>query len=84
MIIQFSFKQKVLTENQGKYKNTTLFHSLIQILIADYQLNIDDIEHGILQRSKIKWNPGSLNKFFKSDFEKKFSAEQLENRIHFD
>ena len=77
------FVQKLLTENPGKYKNRNSFFSLKQIVIADKQLSLDDIEHGILRRSNIKWGLGYLNKFFPSDFERKSRVAKLDNRIHF-
>lgn len=78
-----AFVQKILTENPGKYKNRNSFFSLKQIVIAGRQLSIDDIEHGILRRSKFKWSLGYLNKFFTSRFEKQFRVDTLDNRIHF-
>lgn len=78
-----AFVQKLLTENSGKYKNRNSFFSLKQIVIAGRQLSIDDIEHGMLRRSKIKWGLGYLNKIFTSRFEKQFRVETLDNRIHF-
>ena len=78
-----AFVQKLLTENPGKYKNRNSFFSLKQIVIAGKQLSLDDIEHGILRRSKIKWSLGHLNKLFPPDFEKKFRVTKLDNRIHF-
>lgn len=78
-----AFVQKLLTENPGKYKNRNSFFSLKQIVIAGKQLSLDDIEHGILRRSKIKWSLGYLNKLFPTGFEKKFRVANLDKRIHF-
>lgn len=78
-----AFVQKLLTVNPEKYKNRNSFFSLKQIVIAGKQLSLDDIEHGILRRSKIKWGLGYLNKFSPSDFEKKFRVAILDKRIHF-
>ncbi len=78
-----AFVQKLLTENPEKYKNRNSFFSLQQIIIAGKQLSLDDIEHGILRRSTIKWSFGYLKKFFPTDFEKKFRVADLDNRIHF-
>ncbi|MEO6404725.1 MAG: DUF547 domain-containing protein [Ferruginibacter sp.] len=78
-----AFIQKLLTENPGKYKNRNSFFSLKQIVIAGKHLSLDNIEHDILRRSKIKWSLGYLNKLFPSDFEKKFRVAKLDNRIHF-
>jgi hypothetical protein len=77
------FVQKVLSENPGKYKNRNSFFSSKQITIAGKQLSLDDIEHGLLRRSKIKWSLGYLNKLFPSSFEKTTRVGKLDNRIHF-
>ena len=44
---------------------------------------MDDIEHGILRRSKVKWSFGYFNKLFPSAFEKKHRVDTLDYRIHF-
>jgi hypothetical protein len=44
---------------------------------------LDDIEHGILRRSKVKWSFGYFNKLFPSAFEKKHRVDTLDYRIHF-
>ncbi|MEO5647891.1 MAG: DUF547 domain-containing protein [Chitinophagaceae bacterium] len=46
-------------------------------------LSLDDIEHGILRRSKIKWSLGYLNKFFPGSFERKNRVNKVDYRIHF-
>jgi hypothetical protein len=46
-------------------------------------LSLDDIEHGILRHSKIKWSLGHLNKLFPGKFEKKFRVHSVDYRIHF-
>src|SRR5687768_3262209 len=72
------FVQKILTENPGKYKNRNAFFKDKQIEIAGEHLSLDDIEHGILRRSKIKWSLGYLNKIFPSSFEKIFLVNKLD------
>jgi len=77
------FVQNILTENPGKYKKRDAFFKDKQIEIAGRHLSLDDIEHGILRRSKIKWSLGYLNKIFPSAFERKFRVRELDSRIHF-
>ncbi|MEJ7626221.1 MAG: DUF547 domain-containing protein [Ferruginibacter sp.] len=78
-----AFVQKILEENPGKYKNRNAFFSNKIIVIASQKLSLDDIEHGILRKSKIKWSLGYMNKPFAGKFEKKFRVDSLDNRIHF-
>jgi hypothetical protein len=78
-----AFVQKLLSENLEKYKNRNAFFTNKQMIIASQKLSLDDIEHGILRRSKIKWSLGYLNKLFPSKFEKAFRVEKLDKRIHF-
>ena len=44
---------------------------------------MDDIEHGILRHSKIKWSLGHLNKLFPSKREKALRVDSLDYRLHF-
>jgi hypothetical protein len=77
------FTQVILKKNPDQYKTRNSFFSSRQIDIAGRQLSLDDIEHGILRHSKIKWSEGYLGKLFPSGFEKKFRVERLDYRIHF-
>lgn len=51
--------------------------------IAGWNLSMDDIEHGILRRSKIKLSLGWMNKWFPSKLEKQLRVDQLDFRVHF-
>ncbi|MGF7079113.1 DUF547 domain-containing protein [Mucilaginibacter sp. UYCu711] len=77
------FTQVILKKDPDQYKTRNSFFSSRQIDIAGQQLSLDDIEHGILRHSKIKWSEGYLEKLFPSAFEKKFRVEKLDYRIHF-
>ena len=77
------FTQVILKKDPDQYKTRGSFFSSRQIDIAGRQLSLDDIEHGILRHSKIKWSEGYLGKPFPSGFEKKFRVEKLDYRIHF-
>ncbi len=77
------FTQVLLKQNPGQYKTRNAFFSSKQIQIAGQQLSLDEIEHGILRHSKIKWSEGYLAKPFPSVFEKDFRVKKLDYRIHF-
>ena len=77
------FTQVVLNKNPGAYKNRNKFFSAKQIHIAQKSFSLDEVEHGILRRSKIKWSLGYLNKLFPSKIEKELRVQKLDYRIHF-
>lgn len=78
-----AFIQKLLSEHPEKYKSRNSFFTNKQIRVAGLALSPDDIEHGILRRSKAKWSMGYVNKIFPSHFENEFRVSVLDNRIHF-
>ena len=51
--------------------------------MAGKTFSLDDIEHGILRRSKIKWSLGYLNKLFPGATQKALRVNNLDSRIHF-
>lgn len=59
------------------------FFTTPQITIAGKELSFDDIEHGIMRRSKIKLSMGYLDKWFVDDFIQRFWWEEVDPRIHF-
>lgn len=77
------FTQVILKKNPDQYKTRNAFFSSKQIAIANRELSLDEIEHGLLRHSKIKWSEGYLGKVFPSAFEKKFRVKKLDYRIHF-
>ncbi|HEX8461365.1 MAG TPA: DUF547 domain-containing protein, partial [Segetibacter sp.] len=78
-----AFTQVILSKNPDKYKSRGSFFGDKQIEIAGKKLSLDDIEHGILRHSKIKWGLGHLNKWFSSGFEKRQRVDTVDYRIHF-
>ncbi|GEO09151.1 DUF547 domain-containing protein [Segetibacter aerophilus] len=78
-----AFTQVILTKNPDKYKNRGSLFGDKQINIAGQKLSLDDIEHGVLRHSKVKWSLGYINKLFPSSFEKKQRVDSLDYRIHF-
>lgn len=77
------FVQALLKRNPESFKNRSAFFKGKQIDVAGLQLSLDDIEHGILRRSKIKWSAGYLNKLFPGKTEKKLRVAELDYRLHF-
>ncbi len=73
----------ILSKNNEKYKDRGSFFGDQQIEIAGEKISLDNIEHGILRHSKLKWSLGYLNKLFPSAFEKKNRVNALDYRIHF-
>ncbi|MBC7589349.1 MAG: DUF547 domain-containing protein [Chitinophagaceae bacterium] len=77
------FTQYFLKQNKEAYKIRSKFFGAEQIVIAGKNFSLDDIEHGILRHSKIKWAEGYLNKWFPSKKEKALRVEKLDYRLHF-
>lgn len=75
--------QYKLSQDTATYVKRNKFFRTRDIVVAGRQLSFDQIEHGMLRRSKVKWAGGYLNKWFPSAFEKRFRVEQLDWRIHF-
>jgi len=77
------YVQATLSKNPEAYKSRSSFFKSKQLKIAGLQLSLDDIEHGILRRSKIKWSGGYLGKLFPGKTEKQLRVDQLDYRLHF-
>ena len=59
------------------------FFTSPQITVAGKKLSFDDIEHGIMRRSKIKLSLGYLDQWFVDDFIEQFWWDEVDPRIHF-
>lgn len=77
------YTQYLLRHDSSLYRNRNRFFSARQLTIAGKQFSLDDMEHGILRRSKVKWAFGYLSKPFPSKTEKKLRVQRLDHRIHF-
>ncbi|MEO9099301.1 MAG: DUF547 domain-containing protein, partial [Ginsengibacter sp.] len=77
------YTQELLKQNPGKYKHRNKFFKSKQIEVAGKKFSLDEIEHGILRHSKIKWSLGYLNKLFPGKTEKELRVDTLDYRIHF-
>jgi hypothetical protein len=78
-----AYIQILLTKNPESYKKRGQFFDTKIIAVAGQMLSLDDIEHGILRRSKLKWSLGYFNKWIPNRFEKKFRVRKVDYRIHF-
>jgi hypothetical protein len=78
-----AFIQISLTENPSLYKDKGTFFSEERIKIGGEILSFDDIEHGIIRKSKIKLSLGYLRKWFVSKWERKLRVDNIDWRIHF-
>jgi len=77
-MVQYRLKQ-----DTSAYINRGKFFRKRNIVVAGRNLSLDDIEHRMLRRSKVKWSLGYVNRWFPSAFEKQFRVEELDWRIHF-
>ena len=75
--------QEELTLNPAAYKKRSQFFGRKILQLKDLELSLDDIEHGILRRSKSLFSFGYFDHFFIEAWEKKLRVETLDFRIHF-
>ncbi len=78
-----AYTQILLQKNPGAYKKRSTFFNNKAINICGHQLSLDDIEHDLLRRSKVKWGFGYINKLFPGKFEKQHRVAAVDYRIHF-
>jgi hypothetical protein len=83
-----AYVQILLLDNPGLFEDRNSwfgynFFSSPQVTIAGKELSFDDIEHGIMRRSKIKISLGYLNQWFVDDFVERFWWDEIDPRIHF-
>jgi hypothetical protein len=79
-----AFIQISLTENPAAYKNRGVFFGLKRVKIAGEMLSFDDIEHGIIRKSRMKISLGYLRKWFRPKWERKLRINKdIDWRVHF-
>lgn len=75
-----AFFQILRSERQvGK---PAIYHQKL-VNIAGQAFSLDDIEHGILRRNRIKWSLGYLSNPFAPTLLKKLAVSAMDYRIHF-
>lgn len=75
--------QFLLTENPELFDDRGAFFKEPRVTVAGKKLSFDDIEHGIIRRSKNKLSLGFLPKLCVDKYEKKFRTKKVDGRIHF-
>ncbi len=78
-----AYIQYFLKQNAQLYQKRGAFFRKKRIIIAGRKLSLDDVEHGIIRRSKVKMTLGYTQKWFPGRFEKRFRLDTLDFRIHF-
>ncbi len=77
-----SFILMLLRKNPELYDNRKAFFTEPRFTVAGRKMSFDDIEHGILRRSKIKYSLGYVNKPLVSEFEKMMRVNEVDWRLH--
>lgn len=75
--------QYLLIQDSTLYDNRSAFFSQKRITVADQELSLDEIEHGLIRTSKLKYSLGYVQNPLASDFEKRYRTEVTDARIHF-
>lgn len=78
-----AFIQISLSENPKLYEDRGAFFSDDRVKIAGETLSFDDIEHGIIRKSRCKISLGYLRKPFRPKWERKLRVDNIDWRIHF-
>lgn len=83
-----AYVQILLLDNPELFKDRNSwfgynFFTSPQVTIAGKELSFDNIEHGIMRRSKIKLSLGYLDQWFVDDFIERFWWGEVDPRIHF-
>jgi hypothetical protein len=75
--------QYLLKRNPELFEDRNDFFTTEYITVARNKLSLEDIEHGLIRRSRNKYGLGYLGSIFVSDFEEKFRLATIDYRIHF-
>lgn len=75
--------QSVLGADPGVFEARTSFFGAPLARVSGQRLSLDDIEHGLLRRSRPKWGLGYVTHPAPGAFERAFRVEQPDPRIHF-
>ena len=70
------FTQMALQRDPALYQQRGRFFRSKQFILASHRISLDEIEHGIIRSSSIKWGLGYLRNPFPGKFEKKIQAQK--------
>lgn len=77
------FVQHILTKNPELFEDRGKFFSEPRVTIAGRKLSFDEIEHGIIRGSRVKWLLGLIKDPFAGKYERTFRVDKTDGRIHF-
>ena len=75
--------QLILSENPELFDDRGKFFGEPRVTVAGKKLSFDDIEHGIIRGSRVKWLLGLVKDPFASKYERTFRVDKTDGRIHF-
>jgi len=79
-----SYIQIILTKNPEKFEESrSQFFQEPQFIIAGQELSFEDVEHGIIRRSKARLGLGIFPKWFPGKFERQMRTKKVDPRVHF-
>lgn len=79
-----SYIQVILTKSPDKFeKNRSQFFQEPQFIVAGQKLSFEDVEHGIIRRSKARLGLGIFPKWFPGKFERMMRTKKVDARVHF-
>jgi hypothetical protein len=77
------FVQHILTDQPELFEDRGDFFGEPRVTIAGKELSFDDIEHGIIRGSRVKWLLGLIKDPFAGKYERTFRVDKTDGRIHF-
>jgi hypothetical protein len=75
--------QDDLRDDPARYESRLRFFVADRVSVAGHELSLNDIEHGILRRSKSLFGLGYLPRLLPSGFERTHRVAEFDPRIHF-
>ena len=77
------FVQHILSQNPELFEDRSKFFGEPRVTIAGKELSFEDIEHGIIRGSRVKWLLGLVKDPFAGTYERTFRVDKTDGRIHF-
>ena len=78
-----AYIQYLLRQEPERYAKPMKFFAQRQMCIAGRSFSFDDIEHGVLRRSRIRWSLGYLRQIFVPRDIRALWVDEIDHRIHF-
>lgn len=75
--------QIILGKNPEKFDDRGTFFKVPQFYIACQHLSFEDVEHGIIRRTKAPLGLGYLPAWFPGKYERKMRTSKADGRVHF-